>query len=103
MTANKIGYVAKLQGEKSFHVPIVKKPHFRLCLKMVKGERFVLKNHFEGLPKFSDFEHVKEDLGDLAEGEIAYETEYISVDPYQRPYTARLTVPTTMMGSQVAK
>ena len=27
---------------------------------------------------------------------------YISVDPYQRPYTARMTPPLTMIGSSVA-
>ena len=62
-----------------------------------------MKQHFEGLPKKSDFEHAKEDLGPLEDGEFAFETEFISVDPYQRPYTARLQLPTTMMGSQVAK
>ena len=69
---------------------------------MVKGERFVLKQHFNGLPKHSDFEHVKEDLGPLQDGEIAFETEFISVDPYQRPYSGRLQLPVTMIGSLVA-
>eukprot|EP00094_Tigriopus_californicus_P007808 TCALIF_07520-PA protein Name:"Similar to PTGR1 Prostaglandin reductase 1 (Homo sapiens)" AED:0.13 eAED:0.13 QI:0/0.75/0.55/1/0.87/0.88/9/0/834 len=50
-----------------------------------------------------DFEIVSEELGDLEDGDIITETEFISVDPYQRPYSRTLTPPTTMMGSQVAK
>jgi len=42
-------------------------------------------NKFDGLPKESDFKIEKHDLGQLLEdGEILYESEFISVDPYQR-------------------
>lgn len=57
---------------------------------MVLGRRWVLKHHFQGLPKLEDFELAEEDLGELQDGEIIFESEFISVDPYQRPYTARL-------------
>lgn len=70
---------------------------------MVVGRRWVLKKNFDGLPKKDDFELVSEELGDLEDGDILTETEFISVDPYQRPYSRGLTPPTTMMGSQVAK
>ena len=49
----------------------------------------MLKQHFQGLPKPSDFELVEKELGNIKDGEIIYESEFISVDPYQRPYTAR--------------
>ncbi len=32
---------------------------------MVLGEKWIVKRHFEGLPKPEDFELVKEDLGPL--------------------------------------
>lgn len=70
---------------------------------MVVGRRWVLKHHFDGLPKKEDFELVSEELGPLKDGEILFKTEFISVDPYQRPYTTRIKLPATMMGSQVAK
>jgi len=65
------------------------------------GKRWVLKNHFSGLPKNGDFDLVEEEVGELEEGEILFRSEYISVDPYQRPYSKTLSPPTTMMGSSV--
>ena len=56
---------------------------------MVRGRRIVLKQHFEGLPKASDFEILEEELGPVQDGEILFESEYISVDPYQRRRAAR--------------
>ena len=49
----------------------------------IQGERWVVKHKLDGLPTPQDFELVKEDLGDLKDGEIAFESEFISVDPYQ--------------------
>ena len=71
--------------------------------KMVLGRKFVLKQHFDGLPKVEDFEIVEEELGELQDGEIIFKSEYISVDPYQRAYSRRFTPPMTMIGSSVAK
>ena len=70
---------------------------------MVLGRKFVLKQHFDGLPKVEDFEIVEEELGELQDGEIIFKSEYISVDPYQRAYSRRFTPPMTMIGSSVAK
>jgi len=70
---------------------------------MVLGRKWVLKNHFDGLPKQSDFELVEEELPPLQENQFVFRSHFISVDPYQRPYTARLTPPFTMIGSSVAK
>ena len=64
----------------------------------------MLKHQFDGLPKVSDFELVKEELGPVEEGEVAFEAEWLSVDPYQRAYVRRMTkFPMTMIGTTVAK
>jgi len=61
---------------------------------MVKhvGERWVLVKTFEGEPKESDFKLVKEELDDLKDGEIIYETEFIAVDPWQRVFVGKFKV-----------
>ena len=69
---------------------------------MVLGKKWVLKQHFNGLPKLEDFELVEEELPALQENQFIFRSHYISVDPYQRPYTARMTPPFTMIGSSVA-
>ncbi|TRY70916.1 hypothetical protein TCAL_07525 [Tigriopus californicus] len=70
---------------------------------MVKGRKWILKTHFQGCPKESDFELVEELLPPLEDGEILFKSEFISVDPYQRLFSTHLRPPTTMIGSQVAK
>ncbi len=67
------------------------------------GKRFVLKRHFEGLPKPEDFDLVEEKLSPLQDGEILISALYLSVDPYMRPYTKRMTPPFTMIGQGVYK
>jgi len=69
---------------------------------MVLGRRWVLKQHFNGLPKKEDFELVEEELPALQPNQFVFRSKFISVDPYQRPYTARMTPPLTMIGSSVA-
>merc|ERR1719369_2636738 len=69
---------------------------------MVVGRKWNLKNKFDGFPKQSDFELVEEELPALQDKQFLFRSLYISVDPYQRPYTARMTPPFTMMGSSVA-
>ena len=49
----------------------------------LQGEKWVVVKKFDGIPKPDDFKVVKEDLGSLEDGDIVFETEYISVDPYQ--------------------
>ncbi len=70
---------------------------------MVKGKRFVLKRHFDGMPKREDFDLVEEELPELKDGEVTIEAIFLSVDPYMRPYTARHTPPYTMIGANVSK
>jgi len=69
---------------------------------MVKGRKWVLKHHFEGNPKPDDFELVEEELPALKENEIQFLSLFLSVDPYMRPYTMRMSPPFTMIGSSVA-
>ena len=70
---------------------------------MVKGRRWVLKHHFDGVPKAEDFELVEEDLPELKDGQVLVKALWLSVDPYMRPYTARLNPPFTMIGEALFK
>merc|ERR1711963_464540 len=71
--------------------------------KMVKGQRFVLKHQFNGLPKKEDFDLIEEDLPPLKDGEILVSALYLSVDPYMRSYVGRMNPPFTMIGQNVSK
>ena len=62
----------------------------------------MLKQHFVGEPKPEDFELVEEELPALQDNEIQYRSLFLSVDPYMRPYTMRMSPPFTMIGSSVA-
>ena len=98
---------------------------------MVKAKRFSLVRHFEGLPTKDNFKLEDQELPELQDGgkktneiinsllifffffckwdyffptEILVEALYFSVDPYMRPYVARLLKPgDTMIGGQVGK
>ncbi|TRY73330.1 hypothetical protein TCAL_06038 [Tigriopus californicus] len=72
---------------------------------MVLARRWALRVHFQGAPKLEDFELVQEELEPLQDGEIFYQSEFISVDPYQRNYTLRMPIPPpfTMPGSVVGQ
>ncbi|KAF7987506.1 hypothetical protein HCN44_003268 [Aphidius gifuensis] len=76
----------------------IKKSHM-----MVTCKKYVLVKHFKGEPKPSDLEIVEEQLPAIKDNEILVEAEYLSVDPYMRPYVARFPTGITMIGSQVAK
>ncbi|KAF0306888.1 Prostaglandin reductase 1 [Amphibalanus amphitrite] len=69
----------------------------------MKAEKFTLLRHFDGMPQPSDFQLESEDLPELKEGEFLCEAEFLSVDPYMRPYSKDLNPPVTMIGSQVAR
>merc|ERR1711976_179243 len=72
-------------------------------VKMVKGRRWVLKHHFDGVPKAQDFELVEEELPELKDGQVLVKALWLSVDPYMRPYTARYNPPITMIGEALFK
>ncbi|KFQ32123.1 Prostaglandin reductase 1 [Mesitornis unicolor] len=71
---------------------------------MVTAKVWVLKKHFEGFPKTSDFNLKKIELPDLKDGELLLESVFLSVDPYMRPYSQRdMKEGDIMIGTQVAK
>ncbi|XP_064072056.1 prostaglandin reductase 1-like [Vanessa tameamea] len=68
---------------------------------MVKARKYVVKKHFEGVPKREDFEIVEYDLPPIQNGEVLVKTEWVGVDPYQRAYNRRYPVPYDQFGFQV--
>lgn len=70
---------------------------------MVKAKKFIYVKEFEGEPNSSNFQLVEEELPELKNGEFLAKAEYLSVDPYMRPYMARYPLGVTMIGGQVAK
>ncbi|CAK1547343.1 unnamed protein product [Leptosia nina] len=68
---------------------------------MVKAKKYVVKNHFRGLPKREDFEVVEFDLPPLENGEILVKTEWISVDPYVQVHNPFHPVPYDQHSFQV--
>ncbi|KAF0294877.1 Prostaglandin reductase 1 [Amphibalanus amphitrite] len=69
----------------------------------MKAEKFTLVRHFDGFPKTTDFKLDSEELPPLKDGEVLCQAEFLSVDPYMRPYTMSMTPPLTMIGGQIAK
>ncbi|NXI01146.1 PTGR1 reductase, partial [Pachycephala philippinensis] len=74
---------------------------------MVIAKAWVLKKHFDGFPKTSDFDLKKIELPDLKDGgeqKLLLESVFLSVDPYMRPYSQRyMKEGDIMIGSQVAR
>ncbi|CAH1645375.1 unnamed protein product [Spodoptera littoralis] len=68
---------------------------------MVKARKYVVKKHFEGLPKREDFDIVEYELPPLKNGEILVKVEWVSVDPYMRAYNSRYPTPYDQFGFQV--
>uniref|UniRef100_A0A336MUL9 Prostaglandin reductase 1 n=1 Tax=Culicoides sonorensis TaxID=179676 RepID=A0A336MUL9_CULSO len=77
--------------------------HTKIIMTIIKGKKIVLKSHFDGLPKVSDFEIVEETINPIKNGEILVQAEYLSVDPYMRSRAATLSLGSTLFGGQVAK
>lgn len=70
---------------------------------MVKAQKFIYVKEFDGEPNASNFELVDEELPEIQDGEFLAKAEFLSVDPYMRPYMARYPLGVTMIGGQVAK
>lgn len=68
---------------------------------MVKARKYVVKRHFQGLPKFEDYEIVEQELPPINNGEILIKTEWASVDPYLRAMNSGIPVPYDQFGFQV--
>lgn len=69
----------------------------------LNSRKFNYVKEFKGEPTAANFELVTEDLPALKDGEILTAAEWISVDPYMRPYMASYKPPCIMIGGQVAK
>ncbi|XP_062372595.1 prostaglandin reductase 1 [Sardina pilchardus] len=71
---------------------------------MVQAKVWILRKHFDGFPKDSDFELKVEQLPEPRDGEILLEAVFLSVDPYMRPFSrVRMKEGDVMIGTQVAK
>ncbi|XP_066537318.1 prostaglandin reductase 1-like [Hoplias malabaricus] len=71
---------------------------------MVQAKTWILKQHFEGFPKHSDFELKLVQLHEPSDGEVLVEAVFLSVDPYMRPFSrVRMQPGDVMIGTQVAK
>lgn len=69
----------------------------------LKARKFMYVKEFRGEPTAANFELVKEELQPLKDGEILASAEYLSVDPYMRPYMLSYKAPCQMIGGQMAK
>ncbi|XP_052007130.1 prostaglandin reductase 1-like isoform X2 [Xyrauchen texanus] len=71
---------------------------------VLQAKSWVLKQHFEGFPKVSDFQLNEEQLPEPRDGEVLLEALFLSVDPYMRPFSrVRMQPGDVMIGTQVAK
>ncbi|XP_041978233.1 prostaglandin reductase 1-like isoform X1 [Aricia agestis] len=68
---------------------------------MVKARKYVVRKHFQGLPKRFDYEVVEYELPPLEDGEILVKAEWISVDPYLRAFNRHTPVPYDQFGYQI--
>ncbi|XP_078049993.1 prostaglandin reductase 1 [Augochlora pura] len=99
----------RLLGGIKYHRPIenIAKSFYDTCRAqfgtMVKAKKFVLVKHFQGEPKPTDLQLVEEELPPIKDNEFLVQAEFLSVDPYMRPYSSRYPTGITMIGGQVAK
>ncbi|XP_022083757.1 prostaglandin reductase 1-like [Acanthaster planci] len=70
---------------------------------MTKGKKWMLEQHFEGMPKKSDLKIVEFELPPIKDGSVLLEAVHLSVDPYMRPVSANLSKGATMVGEQIAR
>ncbi|XP_011495856.1 PREDICTED: prostaglandin reductase 1-like [Ceratosolen solmsi marchali] len=70
---------------------------------MVIGKKYILTKNFKDEPQEDDLTLVEFEVPPVTDGEILVEAEYLSVDPYMRPYSDTMSPDITMIGTQVAK
>lgn len=68
---------------------------------ILKQRKFLYVKEFKGEPTLSNFQLVETELPALKDGEILTQAEFLSVDPYMRPYMANYPVGCKMIGGQV--
>ncbi|XP_055608894.1 prostaglandin reductase 1-like [Uranotaenia lowii] len=69
----------------------------------MEARKWLYAKKFEGEPTSANFRLVEELLPELQDGEFLAQAEFLSVDPYMRPYMGRYEEGTLMIGGQVAK
>lgn len=71
---------------------------------MVKSKKFLYVKEFDGEPNSTNFKLIEEELPDtLQDNEFLAKAEYLSVDPFMRPYMIRHSIGSIMIGGQVAR
>jgi leukotriene B4 12-hydroxydehydrogenase/15-oxo-prostaglandin 13-reductase len=71
--------------------------------KVTKAKTVVVAHVPHGMPKREDFKIEERDLSDIKEGELLFESLYISPDPYQRACLHQMKPGEPMVGSSVVR
>ncbi|XP_065089074.1 prostaglandin reductase 1-like [Ochlerotatus camptorhynchus] len=69
----------------------------------VVSRNWIYAKKFVGEPTNENFRLTEEELPPLQDGEFLAQAEYLSVDPYMRPYMSRFPEGSLMIGGQIAK
>jgi prostaglandin reductase 1 len=75
----------------------------RFSSSSLKAKVFMYVKDFRGEPTTVNFELMEEHLPALKNNEILASAEYLSVDPYMRPYMLKYKPPCLMIGGQMAR
>ncbi|XP_041980604.1 prostaglandin reductase 1-like [Aricia agestis] len=66
----------------------------------MKARKYVVKNHFNGIPKREDYEVIEYELPSLVDGDILIKAEWVSVDPYMKVFSSNFPTPYDQFGFQ---
>lgn len=69
----------------------------------MKYQKWIVKEHFKGLPSECNVNLVEDELPEPSDGEMLCKAVYLSVDPYMRHYSAGLPIGSVMAGEQVCQ
>ncbi|XP_053677855.1 prostaglandin reductase 1-like [Anopheles nili] len=75
----------------------------RRCYSSTVARKWIYAKTFKGEPTHANFRLETESLPVLRDGEFLAEAEYLSVDPYMRPYMMAYPEGSLMIGGQVAR
>lgn len=67
------------------------------------SQKWIYVKKFVGEPTSENFQLIEEELPPLQDGEFLAKAEYLSVDPYMRPYMSRFPIGSLMIGGQIAE
>ncbi|XP_058443867.1 prostaglandin reductase 1-like [Malaya genurostris] len=77
--------------------------HRRYGSSALSAQKWIYAKTFKGEPNQQNFRLEKEELPALKDGEFLAQAQYISVDPYMRPYMMAYPEGSLMIGGQVGK